>query len=218
MTACVQRAKRQHDGMLPMRRALTTAPLYFIPAVSPWAMETASNTICEQGTLLDRLTDPKDWIIGLVVGVVGGLVAIVLLSFRVPKLKISRYIRKPHAGKRAHAIQVINKRKSWWLFTGDAIDIRAELHVVTDYEEGNEHVTNIKGLVRHDPLIISHRHRFGRLPKLSEYIFDVNEPNLEDKMKRAVALLSVCTKNLYQLNSCPATAIALLVRRRFREK
>jgi hypothetical protein len=67
-----------------IRPALTLAPLYFTNAITAWAKEAAESTIFEQGTLLERLTDPKDWIIGFVVGVIGGLVAVALLSFRVP--------------------------------------------------------------------------------------------------------------------------------------
>jgi hypothetical protein len=101
---------------------------------------------------------------------------------------------KPRAGKKAHTIQVINKRRSWWLVTGDAIDIRAELHVVTCYDQrqGEERVKPIP-LFRGDPFIIPHRRRFGRLPKLSEFIFDVKnqngvQPDLENRMKEDEAI------------------------------
>jgi hypothetical protein len=125
-------------------------------------------------TLFARLQDRKDWIIGLVVGVLGGWLAVLLLSFRVPHLRINRSIvnRKGHAGQVRPTIQGLNRRKFWWFVTGDAIDIRAELHVVTYSDRGRETTRSI-GLVRANPLVIPHRKRFGRLPGLSEYIFDI---------------------------------------------
>jgi hypothetical protein len=58
-----------------------------------WADEAA---IVGDAPLLKRLQGPKDWIIGFVVGVVGGLAAVLRLSRRVPKIKISRTIAIDH--------------------------------------------------------------------------------------------------------------------------
>jgi uncharacterized protein (TIGR02246 family) len=157
---------------------------------------TATTTPSSQATLLERLSDPKDWIIGFVVGAVGGLAAVLLLSFRVPRLKISP-INKPRPGKEAYTITVINKRKWWWLVTGDAIDIHAELQVVTKYDDrGTEFVNPPITFVRHNPLVIPHRRRFGRLRGLSEFTFDVSredekgniQPDLEGEINKGCAL------------------------------
>jgi hypothetical protein len=119
--------------------------------------------------------DWKDWLVGLVVGFLGGVVVVGFLHYQVPKIEISREIRLKWNGRgtREHqAIKVTNKR-SRWFFNHDAIDIRAELHLVTRVEEGgHEHVEPIE-LVRHDPLIIPQRQRWGREPGASEYIFRI---------------------------------------------
>jgi hypothetical protein len=140
-------------------RGVISVLFYFMITTSLWAQEPPKS-------LIEKLVDPRDWI----VGVVAGLVVVVLLSFRVPKIGISRSIVKTTDG--LYRIKVINKRKYWWIFKGDAIDLRAELHMVTLDDLGAETVRNIP-LVQHEPLIISHTHRFGRQPGRSEYVFRV---------------------------------------------
>src|SRR5260370_26939174 len=136
-------------GNAPICRAVTVVLLYFTTTVSLWAEE--------QAPLLERLSDPKDWIIGFVVGVAGGLAAVVLLSFRVPKLKIS--ILKPHPGKKAYTILVINKRKWWWLVTGVETNISSNLQRVTKYRyRANESVKPPILLLPLIVFIIPYRH------------------------------------------------------------
>jgi hypothetical protein len=117
-------------------------------------------------SLFEKLTDPKDWIIGIV----AGLVVVFLLSFRVPRIGISKNIARTDAN--TYKIKVINKRRNWWLFKGDAIDIRAELHFVVNDHKGAERVNKIS-LVQDEPLILPHKRHFGRQPGRSEYVFDI---------------------------------------------
>jgi Sel1 repeat-containing protein len=123
--------------------------------------------------LLDELTTPKDWIIGISSGLLSGLLVILLLSFRVPKLRVSRNIvRKQSPGrKERYQIKVINRRRPW-IVNAAAIDIRAELHVVNEVNQGAEKVRPIS-LFRSEPLIIPHTHRFRRWNGRSEHIFSV---------------------------------------------
>jgi hypothetical protein len=119
--------------------------------------------------LLEELTTPKDWI----VGISSGLLVILFLSFRVLKLRVSRNIvRRQRPGKRErYQIKVVNRRRSW-IINADAIDIRAELHLVTEVNRGAENVVPIN-LFRPNPLIIPHTRRFRRWNGRSEHIFSV---------------------------------------------
>jgi hypothetical protein len=167
------------DG--PARRAITVVLLYFMTTASLWAEE----------TLLERLKDPKDWIVGSVVGVLGGLAVLLVLSFRVPHLRINRSIvirRGDTDGSYRSTIQVLNKRRYWWIVTGDAIDIRAELHVVTRYDRGKETTKKIP-MAQSNPLIIPHKRRFSRLAGSSEYLFDVTkQADLKKALTGGVAI------------------------------
>jgi hypothetical protein len=123
--------------------------------------------------LLNDLITPKDWIIGLLSGLLSGRLVVVWLSMRVPKLRVFRNIvRRQRPGKRErYQIKVINTRRSW-IINADAIDLRAELHRVNEINRGAENVAPIK-LFRPNPLIIPHARRFRRWSGRSEHIFSV---------------------------------------------
>jgi hypothetical protein len=117
------------------------------------------------------LGEPKDWIIGVFSGLLSGLLVTLLLSFRGPKLRISRNIvRRQRAGRKdRYQIKVINRRRSW-IVNAAAIDVRAELHIVNEVNQGAEIVEAI-ALFRPEPLIIPHISRFRRWDGRSEHIF-----------------------------------------------
>jgi hypothetical protein len=150
--------------------------------------------LCAEETLSERLTDPKDWIVGFF----GGLAVVLVLSRRVPHLRINKSIveRKGdtkcgiRTGPPRPTIQVLNKRRYWWIFSGDAIDIRAELRVVTYSGHGREVVRRID-LVRSDPLIVPHKRRFGSSQGDSEYLFDVKNKSASDLRKELIEAESI---------------------------
>ncbi|HXA24221.1 MAG TPA: hypothetical protein VNW90_18200 [Acetobacteraceae bacterium] len=121
--------------------------------------------------LLERLFDLKDWIIGIVAGLLSGLVAsglfLLLLSTRVPKLTISEKLVLDRSG--ALRISVINRRRKWLLLKGDSVSNQAELLLVA----GN--------LVRHVPLLVAnpmmirHREFLKNNSSQNEYVFKTHE-------------------------------------------
>jgi hypothetical protein len=119
------------------------------------------------------LGEPRDWVIGIFSGLLSGLLVILLLSFRGPKLRISRNIvRRQRPGRRdRYQIKVINRRRAW-IVNAAAIDVRAELHVVIAVNKGAEDVKPI-ALFRPEPLIIPHTSRFCRWSGRSEHIFSI---------------------------------------------
>jgi hypothetical protein len=145
---------------------------------------------------IDRLFGEwKDWLVGLLAGLIAGLIIVFLLHKKVPKIGISKSIAitTNTSGSGEHpAIKVINKRRAGRFVNHSAIDIRAELHVVSRDEGGHQVVNRIE-LVRHDPLIIPGREpRRNREPGISEYIFQIKlingRPDLEEKLKSAVGI------------------------------
>jgi hypothetical protein len=116
-----------------------------------------------------------EWFIAIVGGIISGLLSICLVSMRVPKLSISKSIALTPKGSRVVArIKVINRRRRWFVLSGDALANKAALYLVKrGPEEEQEMTTNVE-LVRSQVDVIPHR-RFFRKTSRSEFVFAVTK-------------------------------------------
>jgi hypothetical protein len=154
--------------------AIATAVM-FLAASSQKAIARDFEVLGDSKDWIVFFGDPKDWIVGIVAGIIGGLIVIVLASLRVPKLGISKSIADTDGVQR---IKIINKRRQWWpVFLGDAVNVKARLHLFKDND-----ITNELTLVNDEVQVLFHR-KFFKKSRQNEYVFRVkSECNTKTKL------------------------------------
>ncbi|WP_156434071.1 hypothetical protein [Bradyrhizobium retamae] len=114
-----------------------------------------------------------EWFIAIAGGIISSLLSIGLVSMRVPKLGISKSIALTPKGSRVVArIKVINRRRRWFVLSGDALASKAALYLVKRGPEEEQEITTEVELVRSQVDVIPHR-RFFRRTSRSEFVFSV---------------------------------------------
>ncbi|SRR6266446_8968666 len=111
---------------------------------------------------------PSEWFVGIVAGIIGGYITVALISMRVPKLRASNNIVLTSSG--AGRIKVINKRRRWWMWSGDALELKPELHFVR-FVEMSALITPIP--VYPDSLSVLPHRKFIRRSDQNDYVFRV---------------------------------------------
>jgi hypothetical protein len=113
---------------------------------------------------------PSEWFVGIVAGVIGGYVTLLFVSMRVPKLGISQSIALTNGIAR---VKVINKRRRWGMFDGNALALKAQLHLLK-----TEGIAPL--IYENDDVSILRHRKFFRKSDQNEYIFRV-APNRDLK-------------------------------------
>jgi hypothetical protein len=187
--SCERRKVKGRIGtyaFIELRRIAMT--VLFLAASSPRAsaqdfkfLNEAKEGIVERvvriiGWLKPFVGEPKDWVVGIVAGVIGGLIVIVLASLRIPKLEISNRVVITNRQQR---IKVINRRRRWWpVLRGDAINVSVRMHVMKESGRTSKPL----GLSPSEIPILFHR-KFWRKSCINEYVFHV-EHDLKSEFER----------------------------------
>ena len=112
----------------------------------------------------------SEWFIGIFAGIIGGGITFILVSRMIPKLRISDHIVLNEHGM--GRIKVINKRRRWWIWRGDARGLKAEMDFVT-YDAKDE--TDKTKEIPVSPAELTHlqHRRFIRKSRQNDYIFHI---------------------------------------------